>query len=125
MSFWSGERLELEIQAQKLVEPFNPKNLDCASYRLCVGEQAFVTADKFSGEQVRQKLITVLGKPPEHTIVIAPGQFAFLMTYEVVRVPANAIALISMRVKFKFQGLINVSGFHVDPGWHGKLIFTV
>jgi dCTP deaminase len=25
----------------------------------------------------------------------------------------------------KFQGLINVSGFHVDPGYNGKLIYAV
>jgi dCTP deaminase len=25
----------------------------------------------------------------------------------------------------KFQGLINVSGFHVDPGYNGKLVYAV
>jgi hypothetical protein len=30
-----------------------------------------------------------------------------------------------MRAKYKFRGLINVSGFHVDPGFDGHLIFTV
>jgi dCTP deaminase len=54
-----------------------------------------------------------------------PGQFAFLLTEETVRVPADAIALISMRVGYKFRGLINVSGFHVDPGFSGKLLFGV
>lgn len=47
------------------------------------------------------------------------------MTEEDVSVPSDAIALISMRAKYKFKGLINVSGFHVDPGWYGKLIFSV
>jgi dCTP deaminase len=53
------------------------------------------------------------------------GQFAFLLTEESVSVPKNAIALINMRTKLKFKGLINVSGFHVDPGFTGKLIFGV
>lgn len=56
---------------------------------------------------------------------IPPGQFAFLLTHEKVAVPANAIALISIKAKYKFKGLINVSGFHVDPGWNGQLLFSV
>jgi dCTP deaminase len=56
---------------------------------------------------------------------IAPGQFAFILTEESVEVPDNAIALISMRAKYKFKGLINVSGFHVDPGWRGNLLFSI
>jgi len=35
------------------------------------------------------------------------------------------MAFISMRTGIKFQGLINVSGFHVDPGYEGKLIYAV
>ncbi|MET0063692.1 MAG: hypothetical protein ABW176_15500, partial [Candidatus Thiodiazotropha endolucinida] len=32
---------------------------------------------------------------------------------------------ISMKAKAKFRGLINVSGFHVDPGYSGRLVFSV
>jgi dCTP deaminase len=122
--FWSGERLAEEL-AKGLIEPFTPSQIDCASYNLCVGIEAFVTEDRFTRRRSASRLVTILGDPPDHTVRIDPGQFAFLMTYEVVKVPANAIALISMRAKYKFQGLINVSGFHVDPGWDGRLLFTV
>ena len=47
------------------------------------------------------------------------------MTEEEVTVPNTAIALISIRATYKFKGLVNVSGFHVDPGWKGRLIFSV
>ena len=46
-----------------------------------------------------------------------PGQFAFLLTKEVVSVPADALAFISIRVKTKFRGLVNVSGW---PGCNGS-----
>lgn len=56
---------------------------------------------------------------------IPPGQFAFLLTEESVTVPPDAIAFISIRAKLKFNGLIDISGFHVDPGYQGKLLFSV
>src|SRR5439155_20009152 len=58
-------------------------------------------------------------------IAIPPGQFAFLITNEVVTVPNDALALISIKAGIKFLGLINVSGFHVDPGFKGRLKFSV
>lgn len=123
MAFWSGEKLAVELP--DLIAPYRPNHLDCASYRLSVGEQAFVTSDKLSSHVPEAELITFLGAPPKNLLRIGPGQFAFLLTDEIVEVPANALALISMRAKYKFKGLINVSGFHVDPGWKGKLLFSV
>ena len=32
---------------------------------------------------------------------------------------------ISMKARIKFRGLVNVSGFHVDPGYKGRLLFAV
>jgi dCTP deaminase len=55
---------------------------------------------------------------------IPPGQFAFLLTEEKVKIPTSAIGFISMKAKIKFKGLVNVSGFHVDPGYSGKLVFS-
>jgi dCTP deaminase len=122
MAFWSGEKLEQELPA--LVDDFDKRRIDCAQYHLRVGDQAFVTGDVQSTAP-SAPLVSVLGAPPHHTIRIAPGQFAFLLTLEEVRVPETAMALISMRARYKFKGLINVSGFHVDPGWQGKLLFSV
>jgi dCTP deaminase len=59
------------------------------------------------------------------SLSIPPGQFAFLLTEEVVEVPTSAIAFISMKTDMKFRGLVNVSGFHVDPGFKGPLKFAV
>ncbi|MDC4794241.1 hypothetical protein NQ839_18835, partial [Acinetobacter baumannii] len=57
--------------------------------------------------------------------IIPKGQFALLITEEIVHVPSDAIAFISFKAKYKYKGLINVSGFHVDPGWRGRLTFSV
>lgn len=58
-------------------------------------------------------------------ILIPPGQFALLLTEEVVTIPHDTIALISIKAGIKFKGLVNVSGFHVDPGYSGRLMFAV
>lgn len=39
--------------------------------------------------------------------------------------PIEAMAFISIRATYKFRGLVNVSGFHVDPNYKGRLIFSV
>ena len=58
-------------------------------------------------------------------LVIPPGQFGLILTNEVVTIPNDLIGFISIKAKIKFRGLINVSGFHVDPGFHGHGIFTL
>ena len=70
-------------------------------------------------------MVTVRKLAPGDAFTIPPGQFAFLLTEEIVSVPADALAFISIRAKTKFRGLVNVSGFHVEPGYHGQLTFAV
>jgi dCTP deaminase len=57
--------------------------------------------------------------------LLPPGQFAILTTYEEVCMPRSILGFIAIRTKFKLQGLVNISGFHVDPSFHGKLVFAV
>lgn len=123
--FWSGEKLARELPSL-MGDQYNAKNIDCASYSLSVGDQAFVTSENLDDTVPAANLLTMLEViPPNNILRISPGQFAFILTEEFVKVPKNAIAFISMRAKLKFKGLINVSGFHVDPGWKGKLLFSV
>jgi len=58
-------------------------------------------------------------------LTINSGEFALLTTYEIIHVPKDLIGFISMRFSKKSGGLINISGFHVDPGYNGIIIFSV
>jgi dCTP deaminase len=109
--FWSSETLRRRLP--ELIKEYRAERVKHAAYELSLGGEAFVT-----GEKSRQKL----GDGDE--VVIPPGQFVLLITEEDIAVPADAIAFISMKSKAKFRGLINVSGFHVDPGFSGRLIFS-
>jgi dCTP deaminase len=116
MSFWSSEKLRARHAQDRLIEPFNPKRIKHGAYDLSLGPEVFIST---KSESTKQKLDT------DQQISIPPGQFGLLLTEEVVAVPNNAIGFISIRFSIKMQGLVNVSGFHVDPGFKGRLKFAV
>ena len=57
--------------------------------------------------------------------MIPPAQFAILYTDERVHIPDDVIGFISIKFGEKSKGLVNISGFHVDPGYSGRLKFCV
>src|SRR5437870_3190135 len=115
MSFWSGEKL-LHRLPSLLGSDFNKDCVKSARYTLHVGAEVYVTSSTASGGP--RKGVTVrLGH--KASFKIPPGQFAFLLTEERIKVPNYALAFISIKTSLKYRGLVNVSGFHVDPGWDG------
>jgi len=116
MGFWSGEKL---FANQNVIVPFSDKQIDCNAYTLRMGNCYYRTAERETGHEQKKTFLS-----PEESFLIPAGQFAFLLSKEEVKIPQNAMAFISMRTAVKFQGLINVSGFHVDPGYEGKLVYA-
>ena len=113
--FWSSETMRSRFVAERLIAPFDPRRIENCAYELGMGPQALLTGEKKirhdlgDGEQLR----------------IPPGHFAQLLTEEIVRIPPDSLGLISMKSSVKSLGLVNVSGFHVDPGFQGRLRFSV
>jgi dCTP deaminase len=117
MAFWSGSRL---IATPSVVEPFVANQVDCNAYTLRMGGVYYRTGEQKAGYEQKKTSLT-----SGEAFLIPAGQFAFLLSKETVIIPEDAMAFISMKTGIKFQGLINVSGFHVDPGYKGKLIYAV
>lgn len=84
-------------------------------YDLHLGEDVYITSN-----DVPSRLT-----PQEPYVIIRPGEFALLSTLEVFSMPLDTMGFISVRFSYKKLGLINVSGFHVDPGYKGKVFFSV
>ena len=124
MPFWSGDTLEQRLEEQNLIRPFDKKQIDCAAYTLRMGREAYVTPDQRASKFSRLKT-KILRLNEGEDFVIPAGQFAYLLTEEYVQIPADAVAFISIKTTYKFKGLMNVSGFHVDPGFKGNLIYAV
>jgi len=112
--FWSGETLNERLP--QLIEPFSSDRVDCAAYTLAVGSEIYVSP---SDQTADPATVTVRRLAEGEAFTIPPGQFAFLLTEEIVSIPSDAIALISIRAKSKFRGLVNVSGYR------GQLTFAV
>lgn len=85
------------------------------SLDLKIGDEYFL-----SGGDIPKKL-----NENNEFIVIKPGKFGSLITKEIISIDNNHVGLISVKFSFKQKGLINVSGFHVDPNYEGNIIFTV
>lgn len=96
---------------------YDQNRVEQAAYALSLGSEAYRT------DNIDRK-IEILDDN-NRTIEINPGQFTLLMTKEVVAIPKDKLAFISIKAKQKLKGLINISGFHVDPGYEGKLLFSV
>lgn len=117
MAYWSSEKLKQRQQQQpNLVEPFEPNAVKHGAYELALGPEAFLT----SYDDGRKRTLS-----DSEQVVIPPGQFGLLLTEEHVSIPTDAIGFISIKAGVKFRGLVNVSGFHVDPGFTGRLKFSV
>lgn len=120
MPFWSSQHLERELK--RLVGHDDTSLVDCNAITMRVGGEVYITPGlEQPAPNSHTKRILGASEP----IAIPPGQFAFLLTEEVVTIPPEVMGFISIKATFKSKGLVNVSGFHVDPGWTGALIFAV
>ena len=119
--FWGAERLRAELSKHR-VDPFCPDRIDGAAYRLAIGDEIYISPTTDATDPSMKSIVHL--KKGEG-FAVPPGQFAFLLTEEVVKVCLKEIAFISIRAKAKYRGLVNVSGFHVDPGFEGRLTFAV
>ena len=114
--FLGRKEIEVRIDRERLIELLDRKrNLKAANLDLRVGNEVYI-----SGANAPTALSDV-----QPYVVLEPGQFALVTTFEKIKMPYDLIGLISIRSRFKMKGLVNISGFHVDPNFEGPLIFAV
>lgn len=114
MSFLTSQ--QIISQGRTWITNFSDTKVKSSSYELSLGNEVFITNEKLRTKKVLRA---------DQQICIPAGQFALLITKESLSLPNDILGFISIKTSIKFQGLVNISGFHVDPGFHGKLIFSV
>ena len=113
MSFLSDR--EIKTRLATLVPNGDALEPEGASLDLRLGHHYYMSSETTPGQL----------SPQRQYVSIPRGDFAILMTKERITIPADMMAFITMKLKYKMQGLINVSGFHVDPGFTGFLTYGV
>lgn len=112
------QRLRLIRGADDKTVPVDPRKNgvpdDEWTRPLRLGEEVYISSNK-GLTRLRQG----------ETVSIEPGEFALMLTEEKVVLPADIVGFISVRFTFKSRGLMNISGFHVDPLYEGKLLYSV
>ena len=122
--YWSDVTLKSQLVKQEIIkkEDYSDDRLEPAAYRLRVGEEVYITplpGDNDARNRAKRRL------REREAVVIPSGQFAILCTEETIKIPDTVTAFIGLRMKPKLRGLINVSGFHAEPGYQGHLLFSV
>jgi dCTP deaminase len=119
--FLSGQSLADFVKDKKVIEvpkgaaeKYLDERFDQVCYELSLGDELYISTQDFP-TQLTDKQVTNL----------APGEFAILTTAEWVNIPASKLGILAMKFGFTRYGLINVSGFHVHPGFSGNLHFAV
>ena len=98
-----------------LLDPYDLYPLDGTMYDMRLGTEVYVS-DKETPTYLTDE---------NPFVVIRPGDFALLTTLEYLRLPTNILGLLSLKFSWASRGLVNISGFHVDPGYKGRIIFSV
>lgn len=118
MAFLGTKELIKLQEDHHVVEPYDQARIKNGAYELSLGTEVYLT-DAKTGK------VEVLNEGINRQVDLNPGQFALLLTKEKVNIPKNKIGFISIKAGEKLKGLVNVSGFHVDPGFNDHLLFSV
>lgn len=111
---WVGKVAEKEGKKVSKVWEEIENKIKGVTYDLRLGEEAFTSRSK--------ELINL--KEREY-LEIKSGETVLLITYEKLNLPRDYMALLSLKTSHARKGLINISGFHVDPNYKGKLVFSL
>ena len=120
MSFWSHQTLVKNLA--KIIPNGECPKVDANSIELTLASKVYISP---SWVEKRPSKHTIEQHEEGDCFTIPPGQFGFLQTAERVNIPPSVMGFISLKSSKKMLGLVNVSGFHVDPGWNGSLTFAV
>lgn len=94
-----------------LINPFDEKQIQGATYDLRVGDKGATTSSK--------KLVHIR---ETGYLRLEPGDFGIIIVFEELRIGPQYAARFGLRSKYARKGLIATTGPQIDPGYHGRLI---
>jgi len=103
------------IDAQKaggiVIEPFDEKQIQAASYDLRVGPQGVTTSTK-----------KIVNLERAGFVLLEPGDFGIVTCFESIKLGPQYVGRFGLRSRYAREGLIATTGPQIDPGFRGRLI---
>lgn len=97
-----------------LVEPFNPEQVNPASYDVTLGTTILKEG---VGSEDRWVPVDITGG----VYVLKPGEFILAATEEMVRIPNNLECVFNLKSSRGREGFEHLMAGYIDPGFHGKI----
>ncbi len=94
-----------------LIDPFDEKQVQPATYDFRVGEKGATTSTK--------KLINIR---ETGFLLLNPGDFAIITVLEKLKLNLQYTGRFGLRSKYTRKGIIATTGPQIDPGYNGRLI---
>jgi dCTP deaminase len=102
---------EAYVGGDIIIDPFEEKQLQPATYDFRVGENGATTSAK--------KIINIR---ETGYLLLVPGDFAVITVFEKLRLNNQYVGRFGLRSKYTRKGLIATTGPQIDPGYDGRLI---
>jgi deoxycytidine triphosphate deaminase len=100
------------IREEKIVmQNYSEDQVQPSSYDMRIGDRAILSGN--------EKEIDI---KKEKGIIIRPGCFAIITTYENIRMPNDITGHIGVKSYYTRKGLILLAGLQIDPGFSGVLV---
>jgi len=106
--------IEKAIEDEGIIKNYDEDCIEPSSYDMRVGKRAILSGI--------DKEIDV---EKESGVVIKPGQFSIITTYESLNFPNNLAGHIGVKSYYTRKGLVLLSGLQIDPGFKGVLVLGV
>ncbi len=108
----TDEQIHAAVQNREIIlDPFDPNQVEPASYDIRVGNWAFTSSSKEK-----------LNLSEKGVVIVEPGEFAVVESRERVELDRRTAAQLGLRSEFARRGLLVLSGPQIDPGFKGVLV---
>ena len=108
-------------EGKLVVEPFDPKNVQCSSLDLRLGGEIAVYEESGEVIDVKEKIRGVKRKKFEEFFIIKPKEFVLATTLEYLKLPENITAFVEGRSSLGRLGLFIENAGWVDAGFEGQI----
>jgi dCTP deaminase len=110
---WQIEELATH---HELVWPYNPSQLNPASYDVRLAEQILIEAPPVDGERVWYEW-----NLSKESYFLEPGEFILGCVKEVLNIPSQLEAIFCLKSTGGRQGYDHVLSAYIDPGYRGRI----